>query len=189
MIRQILLSLVILCVCSYSYAQDTSTFDANRFADISETESKIDASTITSRMIEGLGFRYYWATEGLTSDDLKFKPVEEGRSSLETLKHIYGLTNYLVGFFGMTPSWENDFKQLKPLREATLLNFQKLEKKVKSIPQNELKSYKKDDITIWQMINGPIADAIYHTGQIVLLRRMSGNPLPEGVNLMMGTKN
>lgn len=61
------------------------------------------AANSISRMIEGLGFRYYWATEGL--------------------------------------------------------------------------------------INGPITDAIYHTGQVVSFRRTSGNPIPKGVNVFLGVKN
>ena len=37
--------------------------------------------TVTARMIDGLGFRYYWATEGLREVDLKFKPNDEARTS------------------------------------------------------------------------------------------------------------
>ncbi len=41
----------------------------------------------------------------------------------------------------------------------------------------------------WHLINGPISDALYHTGQIVSFRRASGNPIPSGVSVFMGTKN
>jgi hypothetical protein len=39
------------------------------------------------------------------------------------------------------------------------------------------------------LINGPITDAIYHTGQVVSFRRTSGNPIPKGVNVFLGVKN
>ena len=44
----------------------------------------------------------------------------------------------------------------------------------------------KSELPVWNLMNGPIADAIYHTGQIVSYRRMSGNPINPKVNVMMG---
>lgn len=42
---------------------------------------------------------------------------------------------------------------------------------------------------LWNLINGPISDAIYHTGQVVSFRRSSGNPISKGVNVFLGVKN
>jgi len=42
---------------------------------------------------------------------------------------------------------------------------------------------------LWNLLNGPLADAIYHTGQVVSFRRISGNPIPKGVNVFLGIKN
>ncbi|MEN8845082.1 MAG: hypothetical protein ABF261_02240, partial [Candidatus Arcticimaribacter sp.] len=39
---------------------------------------------------------------------------------------------------------------------------------------------------IWNMLNGPLADAIYHTGQVVSFRRTTGNPIQKGVNVFIG---
>ncbi len=38
----------------------------------------------------------------------------------------------------------------------------------------------------WNQINGPIEDAIWHSGQIVVLRRASGNPIDPKVNVFKG---
>jgi hypothetical protein len=46
----------------------------------------------------------------------------------------------------------------------------------------------KQEFPFWNLINGPIADAIWHVGQVVSFRRSSGNPLPQGVNVLTGTK-
>ena len=46
----------------------------------------------------------------------------------------------------------------------------------------------KTEYPFWNLINGPIADAIWHVGQVVSFRRASGNPLPKGVNFLPGTK-
>jgi hypothetical protein len=36
------------------------------------------------------------------------------------------------------------------------------------------------------MINGPIADALWHAGQVVTLRRVSGNPINPKVSVFNG---
>ena len=41
----------------------------------------------------------------------------------------------------------------------------------------------------WYMLNGPIADALTHVGQITTWRRIAGNPQPNGVNVFKGTKD
>jgi hypothetical protein len=38
----------------------------------------------------------------------------------------------------------------------------------------------------WNQINGPISDALWHCGQVVMNRRASGNPLQKGVNVFIG---
>jgi len=41
-------------------------------------------------------------------------------------------------------------------------------------------------LPFWNVINGPIEDAIYHAGQIVSYRRSSGNPSNPNVNVLRG---
>ena len=45
---------------------------------------------------------------------------------------------------------------------------------------------KQSTFPLWNMINGPISDIMYHSGQIVSFRRTNGNPLPKGVNVFTG---
>ena len=75
---------------------------------------------------------------------------------------------------------------LKLTREVfTSFNDEDL-KNVKIIFQDKSRKY---EFPIWNLINGPISDAIYHTGQLVSFRRTSGNPIPKGVNVFLGAKN
>jgi hypothetical protein len=39
---------------------------------------------------------------------------------------------------------------------------------------------------MWNVINGPVSDAIYHVGQIVAFRRAAGNPMHPGVSVFSG---
>ncbi|NNF21370.1 MAG: hypothetical protein HKN67_05475, partial [Saprospiraceae bacterium] len=40
----------------------------------------------------------------------------------------------------------------------------------------------------WNLLNGPLADAMWHTGQVVSHRRSSGNPFDSTVSLFSGKK-
>jgi len=42
------------------------------------------------------------------------------------------------------------------------------------------------EFPFWNVINGQISDAIYHTGQVVSFRRSSGNPMNPKVNVFSG---
>ena len=40
----------------------------------------------------------------------------------------------------------------------------------------------------WNQINGPIEDAVWHCGQVVALRRASGNPFDSNVSVFQGKR-
>ncbi|MEJ2112630.1 MAG: hypothetical protein P8X62_02615 [Flavobacteriaceae bacterium] len=44
----------------------------------------------------------------------------------------------------------------------------------------------RNEYPFWNNINGPIADALWHCGQVVLLRRSSGNPFNSKVSVFQG---
>ena len=157
------------------------------------------ANSIT-RMIEGLGFRYYWATEGLREEDLNYQPTSESQSTLGTLRHIHGLSRIIAEAIQGKPSIRPAVKapeDLQTLRQETLEFLKKAAIELADKTDQELKelhivfdrSGKQSQFPIWNLINGPITDAIYHTGQVVSFRRTSGNPIPKGVNVFLGNKN
>jgi len=152
---------------------------------------------VIGRVIDGLGYRYYWATEGLRKEDLSFKPSEDARSIGETLDHLYGLSITIVNAPGKqtnirTADWSGLTYEQK--RRKTLENFQKTSDLVKGSQERDFEEYNvvfiRGENTIefpfWNMLNGPIADAIYHVGQIVSFRRSSGNPMHPRVNVFIG---
>ena len=59
-------------------AQDE--LEALPYAEIPPMTGDYTPGKVAARVIDGLGFRYYWATEGLTEKDLEYKPSEEGRT-------------------------------------------------------------------------------------------------------------
>ena len=88
-------------------------------------------------------------------------------------------------------------EHLDELRIITLNNLSKASELFSSYNENELNELniiferggKLSKFPIWNLINGPIADALYHTGQVVSFRRTSGNPIPKGVNVFLGIKS
>lgn len=152
---------------------------------------------VIGRMIDGLGYRYYWATEGLRKEDLSFKPSEDARSMGETLDHLYGLSITIVNAPGKqanirSADWSGLTYEQK--RRKTLENFQKTSDLVKGSQESDFEEYNvvfirgenTTEFPFWNMLNGPIADAIYHVGQIVSFRRSSGNPMHPRVNVFIG---
>ncbi len=177
---------------SSAYSQDQTP----PYHQIPDYPADYSAGNVMGRLVDGLGFRYYWATEGLREEDLKFRPTEESRSIEETMDHIYGLTLTMVNAIQSIPNVRRDRTPMsyEEKRTATLTNIQKASELLKAGQPNDMEKYqvifKRDDgqseFPFWNMINGPIADAIWHTGQVVSLRRTSGNPFNSKVSVFNG---
>jgi len=170
------------------------------YKQIPDYPSSYTGANVAARLVDGLGFRYYWATEGLRDEDLKFEPVnagDEARTSFETLNHIYDLTVIVVNAINNTQNVAGTPKEtltFPELRKKTLDNIKYASDKLKSSTDKDLANYKiifknGDKITeypFWNEINGPMADALWHIGQVVTFRRSSGNPFNGKVSVLQG---
>ena len=187
-------AMILLCQFSLN-AQEMNT--DLPFYDIPDYPEEFNACTVSARMIDGLGYRYYWATEGLREVDLNFKPSEEGRTSLETMEHIYRLSRTIVNSTLKKPNirtQDEDEMSADELRKKTLENLATASEILKNANPDEMEEFKivfqrgerKSEFPFWNQINGPIADALWHCGQIVSHRRTSGNPLSSKVSVFSG---
>ena len=168
------------------------------FKDISEYPTEINNGNIISRMINGLGYRYYWATEKLKENDLIYRPSRNAYSTKETLVHIFTLSKTV---YNTTLSKINERPDIdipvdyESIRNETLQFLEKASKNFSNLNSEELNQIRIKfnrggiikSFPIWNLLNGPIADAIYHTGQIVSFRRTTGNPIDSSVNVFMGS--
>ncbi len=161
------------------------------YYEIEEAPKEYTAGAVAGRMVDGLGFRYYWATESLRDEDLAYKPSKEGRTTGETIDHILGLSHMILNATLNVPNGKTQTKlTFTEKRKRTLKNFKKASDILKeSKDLSKLKIiFGERKIDFWNAINGPIADATWHVGQIVSFRRSSGNPLPSGVSFLTGKK-
>ena len=155
------------------------------------------AGNVISRTIDGLGYRYFWATEALRPEDLTYKPSEDARDVMHTLEHIHGLSEMIVNAVlkkpNIRPSEEKEMS-FEDLRKKTLKNLEKASKSVLGKTADEVNEMNvifqrgdnKSEYPFWHILNGPVADALWHTGQVVSFRRASGNPLNPKVNVFSG---
>ena len=164
------------------------------YKEIPSYPANYSQSTVISRMIDGLGYRYYWATENLRALDLDFKPDTLARSTFETMEHIYDLSFMILNASKNQVNHRRDPVQMtaNDLRLATLYNLKSASAEMALVENlEELNilfegSTGRKALPFWHVLNGPLADAIYHTGQMVSFRRTSGNPMNPKVNVFMG---
>lgn len=173
------------------------------FYQIPDAPAEYTAATVAARMVDGLGFRYFWATEGLREQDLNYQPQGElsgeARTTLATIRHILDLSNMIKKAALNEPivsgSSSSSTLNFADVRQQTLANLQRVSE---LLHQNNLNLAEQKlifqntsgtrELPFWNVLNGPIADALWHVGQVVTFRRSSGNPLPSGVSVLQGVK-
>ena len=155
------------------------------YYELEEPTENYTAGSVAARMIDALGFRYYWASEGLRDVDLDYKASESGRTSAETIEHILGLSHFILSSISEESKKTVDKKMLfEDQRKQTLFNLKKASNILRS--SKDLSEFDTARHPFWNMINGPISDAIWHCGQLVTLRRASGNSFNSNINLFSG---
>ena len=171
--------------------------DTLPFYEIPNYPEKYTPETVVIRMIDGVGFRFYWATEGLRPQDLAFKPSPEARTSEETVDHILGLSYVILNAIQKKVNTKSG-EETSPLtfemkRRLTLENLKTASDLLKNSKGN-LEDYKiifkngdkTTEYPFWNLINGPIEDAVWHVGQVVSFRRSSGNPFNSKASVLTG---
>ncbi len=150
---------------------------------IPEAPKSMSAVTVMIRLFDGLGFRYRWATEGLRAEDMDFQPCSSSMKIGELLAHIHGLLLVSEGFItgdeqekitqvGLDERRKKTLDAVVRIREALQgLDDEFLGNRMYSPPWDE------KEFPIWNLLNGPLSDALTHVGQIASWRRMNDNPI------------
>ncbi len=181
-----------LYIISFGYAFCQGNPD-DYYYEIPDNPESYDAGTVSARVVDGLGFRYYWATEGLREVDYAFKPSEEARTVGETMDHIVILTQILREAVNERPFNGIDMEGMtfEEKRNLTLENIKASSDKLKNSSPEDLAKYDMifssgGQFPFWNLLNGPIADAINHVGQIISFRRTNGNPYNQNISVLRG---
>jgi hypothetical protein len=151
---------------------------------IPEPPGELTANSVLVRAVDGLGFRYRWATEGLREEDYVFRPCPTSMSVRELLNHIHRCVSITDHYLGGEKPGRPDFATLAEAREKTLEKIWGLRERIGGMTPDQLAAcsyYSKHygrEFPVWNMINGPLSDALTHVGQINSWRRINGNPVP-----------
>ena len=145
------------------------------YYEIPEYSETFTAGTVAARMVDGLGFRYYWSSFDLKDSDLSYKPNEESRSVSETIDHILDLSYIIVNSTLKQANGEvdKDGMTYEDKRKQTLINLKTAADILRSsedISEFEI-IFGERHIPFWNQINGPIADAIWHCGQLASFQK------------------
>ncbi|MCC1484539.1 hypothetical protein [Winogradskyella immobilis] len=186
--KKILIIVITLVMCS-SYSQD-KVQDEIPYYEVPDYSETYTAGTMAARMVDALGFRYYWASYGLTETDLKYKANDIGRNTGETIKHIYDLSKIILNSTLKKPNGndQNEDLSFEAMRKQTLVNLKTAAEILRET--DDMSQFKiifgEQEIPFWNNINGPISDSIWHCGQIAIYRRSTNNPINPKVDHFSG---
>ena len=123
--KKLILSLSLFCLLSID-AQNNMKEELP-YREIPDVNVEFTSGTVLARMIDGLGFRLYWATEGLRTEDLNYKPSTDARTTSETIDHIYGLTKviYNSAIGDANSNSEKEELSFEEKRKRTLVMLEK----------------------------------------------------------------
>lgn len=174
------------------------------YTDIPEPPPPMSAGGVLARMIDGLGFRFRWATEGLTNEQFEFRAGEGISSIRETLGHILFLAERVNRTLGgampegalLITKVDGSSETAPPpadpqeLRRLILGHLRSARERAAVLSTEALGAIPMEIMPgrvfpIWNMINGPLSDALTHVGQINTWRRMAGSPTPKA-NVLLG---
>jgi hypothetical protein len=143
----------------------------------------LSGTSVLTRLLDGLGFRFFWATEGLRPEDYAYRPAKDTMSIEELAIHVWALMNWVSTSALLRP-------YLKPkngaaAREEALVMIYEMRETVLAMSDKDLEKLRIQGKPFWHLINGPLSDALTHTGQINSFRRLAGNPVA-GANVFNG---
>lgn len=168
---------------------------------IPDYPSEYSAGTVMARVVDGLGFRYYWATAGLTDANLSYQSNDDGRTINETLDHIWNLCRIVANSAkAEATTFDQDPSKLSftDKRSQTLEFIKTASERLKKADESDFEKFdmifkypdgNSQEYPVWNVMNGPLSDALWHVGQVVLMRRGAGNPFSSKVGVLEGKVN
>ncbi len=147
------------------------------FYEIPEYPDDVSGTSVLVRLLDGLGFRFRWSTEGLGEDDYEFRPAPDCMNIEELVRHVWRLVNWVCQSMQINKFRKQD--DISLVRKSVLEMTHALREALLSTSDEELAAIQIREKPFWHIIIGPIADARTHVGQINSFRRLAGNPTPK----------
>jgi hypothetical protein len=188
MIKHSIFLILLVLSTMKSYSQDKLPY-----YEVPDYPTSYTSGSVAARVIDGLGFRFYWATDSLRAEDLVYKPGDDARTSIETIDHIFGMSQMVLNATKNIVNSKVDYTLSFEVKRAIILrNLKEASDYLKTHDNlDEMKilydgKNGRVEYPFWNHLNGPISDCIWHVGQIVSFRRASGNPINPNVSFFSG---
>jgi hypothetical protein len=121
-------------------------------------------------MVATVAYRGGKAVRGAPDGFASFRAIDSGRSAAELVAHIGDLYDWALSLAKGAQAW--NASQPLPWDEEVARFFRTLA---------NLDTYLASEAPLHaqaeQLVQGPIADSLAHVGQLVMLRRLSGQPM------------
>lgn len=115
----------------------------------------------------------YHASKAIKDAPSDYPELEVGygiRTPRHILHHMTGVLSYAHSFY---EEYETTYFPDKPWDGEVEHFFETLEKLDKSMQQS-----RQEGMTLHRILQGPLSDIMAHTGQLLMLRRIAGVPVP-----------
>ena len=131
-----------------------------------------DKRDLLKHFLAALAYRTQKALRDAPPDFGGFNIMEGVRTPAELVRHMTSVLGYSRTFF-IGGSYRPDDL---PTLEEEIARFHEM---LASLAEHlELGSPFLEDMTPERMLQGPFSDAMTHAGQLAMLRRLAGNPVP-----------
>jgi hypothetical protein len=115
----------------------------------------------------------YRATKALRDAPITYAEISAGkgaRSAREIIHHITGVLTYAHSFF---EHYESTYLEDQPWHTEIHRFYEVLSKLDRSLQERAPR-----EVSVEQLLQGPLSDALAHVGQLLMLRRLAGSPVP-----------
>ena len=130
------------------------------YKELPSPPEKISSGAILARMIDGIGFRYQVATDGLTDNEVNFLPTDGSMNMIELLEHIYKVLFWGYRACDDQLEYRKDLATYDDYRNETLEICQAFKKKLLTMSDEDLNQIsiflkrKNKTFTFWYLIKG-----------------------------------
>lgn len=140
------------------------------YATLPDPPARVDAAAVLARLVDAIGFRYHWVSEGLRERDWLFRPTPESMDLRALSVHLLQLLRWCGREFGLIPGDRVPVADRALRREILGVAWTLREHLLRSDAAGVLERR-------WLLVHGPLADALTHIGQLASWRRQAGNPM------------
>lgn len=130
-----------------------------------------DTRRVLAHFLAALAYRTQKALRGAPADFADFSAGAGVRTPRELVRHMAGVLGYARTFF-VGGVYRPD---PLPTMDAEVERFHEV---LADVAAHLVAGTPPRGLTLFQLLQGPFADAMTHAGQIAMLRRLAGSPAP-----------